>query len=164
MNSSKKCQKCKNVFFKKPSHSYEKFRKEKHFCSFICYQAYRVTHKKKYAHTFAQLGNSLKLGKTGQLSWNKKYENGPPQEVVRGWRNKASRKYASDPANRIKRKARSFLNDRIRDGSVIRLPCESCKNPKSEAHHHKGYAQEHWLHVQWLCKKCHCKLHKDLTH
>jgi hypothetical protein len=23
------------------------------------------------------------------------------------------------------------------------------------AHHHKGYAHEHWLDVQWLCRSCH---------
>ena len=45
-----------------------------------------------------------------------------------------------------------------RDGTLTQRPC-SCGNPKSEAHHHKGYAPEHWLDVEWLCKKCHAAAH-----
>jgi hypothetical protein len=35
-----------------------------------------------------------------------------------------------------------------------------CGTPKTEAHHHLGYAEEHWLDVQWLCKKHHREVHK----
>lgn len=24
-----------------------------------------------------------------------------------------------------------------------------------EAHHHKGYDEDHWLDVVWLCRSCH---------
>lgn len=34
--------------------------------------------------------------------------------------------------------------------------CQRCHRAKPlEAHHHKGYAKEHRLDVQWLCQPCH---------
>lgn len=46
----------------------------------------------------------------------------------------------------------------IRDGTLVRPHrCEWCgKECKPEAHH-PSYAEEDWLNVVWLCKKCHGK-------
>jgi predicted DNA-binding transcriptional regulator AlpA len=41
-------------------------------------------------------------------------------------------------------------------GRLIRQPCEWCGNAKAEAHH-SDYTKP--LHVQWLCRSCHVRLH-----
>jgi hypothetical protein len=45
----------------------------------------------------------------------------------------------------------------IRSGQLTRPDgCASCgRTMHLVAHHHLGYAPEHWLDVQWLCRKCH---------
>lgn len=35
-----------------------------------------------------------------------------------------------------------------------------CGNPRTEAHHHLGYALEHWLDVVWLCRTHHREQHR----
>lgn len=38
--------------------------------------------------------------------------------------------------------------------------CSQCRKPcKPQAHHHKGYARENWLSIQWLCHSCHGLAH-----
>ena len=39
--------------------------------------------------------------------------------------------------------------------------CERCGAVKRlHAHHHLGYAREHWLDVRWLCSPCHRTVHR----
>jgi hypothetical protein len=52
-------------------------------------------------------------------------------------------------------KARMAVNNAVVAGKLTRLPCTICDNPNSEGHHYLGYAKEHWLDVQWLCRKHH---------
>lgn len=49
--------------------------------------------------------------------------------------------------------ARMKVYRAIRAGKLKRLPCEVCGDPKSEAHHHRGY--EYPLEVQFLCRLHH---------
>ena len=56
--------------------------------------------------------------------------------------------------------AHHAVNNAIRGGYLIRLPCEVCGEPKSEGHHFLGHVKEHWFDIQWLCKKHHSELHK----
>lgn len=48
----------------------------------------------------------------------------------------------------------------LRSGRLVRLPCADCGSPHSEAHHHLGYALEHRLTVQWLCRVHHKRRHR----
>lgn len=60
--------------------------------------------------------------------------------------------------------ARKAVNNAIRAGTFQRLPCEVCGAVRSEAHHHKGYEQEHWFDVRWLCRRHHIEEHKSMDH
>ena len=44
--------------------------------------------------------------------------------------------------------------------SLKKSPCEICGEEKAEAHHW-NYKKEYWLDIQWLCKDCHRKWHKQ---
>lgn len=55
-----------------------------------------------------------------------------------------------------KYKANYLAGDAIRDGRLIRQPCEKCGNPKTEAHH-DDYSKP--LDVRWLCFKHHREHH-----
>lgn len=55
-----------------------------------------------------------------------------------------------------KRRAAYLTSNAIRDGRLIRQPCEKCGNPKSEAHH-DDYSQP--LAVRWLCRGHHLEHH-----
>lgn len=52
----------------------------------------------------------------------------------------------------------------IRDGVLIRPDtCQRCgKGGRIHAHHHLGYAEEHWLDVAWLCSSCHRVTHLEM--
>lgn len=56
--------------------------------------------------------------------------------------------------------ARSAVAIAVRQGLARPTECERCgKTKRLDAHHHKGYAQRHWLDVQWLCRSCHRYAH-----
>lgn len=52
--------------------------------------------------------------------------------------------------------ARQALHRAIKRGEVLRLRCENCGNPRSQAHHH-DYSKP--LDVIWLCQRCHAEEH-----
>lgn len=53
-------------------------------------------------------------------------------------------------------KANNIVNNAIRDGKIIKLPCKVCGNKNVHAHH-SDYTKP--LEVTWLCPKHH-KLYK----
>ena len=62
--------------------------------------------------------------------------------------------------NPEKRRAHDVLNYALRCGRITRLPCAECGSPQSEAHHPNGYDEEHWLDVEWLCRRHHKERHR----
>jgi len=54
--------------------------------------------------------------------------------------------------------ARRAVNNALKKG-IIKRPagvCFWCGNVgRLEANHYKGYAQEHWLTIEWACHSCH---------
>lgn len=69
-------------------------------------------------------------------------------------------KYRRD--NRLKCKARSYLNNAIRDKKLQRPDtCELCNKIVGQANiradHYKGYDMSNWFNVQWICIKCDSK-------
>ena len=60
--------------------------------------------------------------------------------------------------NGDKHRARSLVNVRIRRGTLVSpstLLCVDCGGPASEYDHYLGYAPEHKLDVQAVCRPCH---------
>lgn len=55
-----------------------------------------------------------------------------------------------------KARANRMVSNAVKSGKLIRLPCEKCGNPKSEAHH-DDYSKP--LDVRWLCFKHHREHH-----
>lgn len=70
--------------------------------------------------------------------------------------NQAARKWVAN--NTIKRAAHILVGNSVRDGKLIKLPCEICGNNKSNAHH-DDYAKP--LDVRWLCDEHHREWHKE---
>lgn len=68
-----------------------------------------------------------------------------------GWRAKMPRK---NP-HATKKQARRMLRTAIKNGSVLRHPCETC-GATAQAHH-SNYDEP--LNVRWLCPKHHMVLH-----
>lgn len=59
--------------------------------------------------------------------------------------------------NPIKRSASTAVNNAIRDGRLIRQPCEVCGAERAQAHH-DDYSKP--LDVRWLCTTHHAEWHK----
>jgi hypothetical protein len=62
---------------------------------------------------------------------------------IRGCRNKPA-----TPTAQFKRSVRTIIGNALRDGRIVKVPCEICGNPKSQAHH-DDYSKP--LEVRWLC-------------
>jgi hypothetical protein len=56
----------------------------------------------------------------------------------------------------IKGRAHAALARAIKDGTIVRQPCEVCGNPKAVAHH-DNYLRP--LDVRFLCRSCHARFH-----
>jgi len=57
-----------------------------------------------------------------------------------------------------KRRAHNMASNAIRDGKLIRQPCEKCGEQKADAHH-DDYSKP--LDVRWLCRGHHSQYHKE---
>jgi hypothetical protein len=59
--------------------------------------------------------------------------------------------------NPEKRAAQVAVGNAVRDGKLVRQPCEVCGNPKSDGHH-DDYSKP--LEVRWLCRTHHMEHHR----
>lgn len=82
-------------------------------------------------------------------------------EEVKAWRANNKEKAAAGykrtyEKNKHKCHCRTITGQAVKDGRLIKLPCE-CGDTNVEAHHH-DYDKP--LDVTWMCEKCHRKLHR----
>lgn len=63
--------------------------------------------------------------------------------------------------NPNKHRSRQKVSNAIRDGRLLKKPCEVCGNVKVEAHH-TDYRRP--LYVKWLCKKHHNEIENKNTY
>ncbi len=75
----------------------------------------------------------------------------------------AVKKYVAKRRNKSPEKylASYLTSNAIRDGRLIREPCEVCRGKKSEAHH-EDYNKP--LDVIWLCRKHHLERHGKVSY
>lgn len=99
-------------------------------------RAYYLANRERVIRTEKQYKKTARGREVGRASW--------------------ARQHARDP-NRFR--ARLAVARAVKRGDLVRQPC-GCGSKKVEAHHHKGYAEQHWLDVVWLCKRCHDAEHK----
>lgn len=79
----------------------------------------------------------------------------------KSWLSKWVREYRLK--NPLKHGARDAVKSALQKGILVKGDCSKCGS-KSEVqgHHHKGYEEENWLNVIWLCRTCHNKEHGKL--
>lgn len=70
-------------------------------------------------------------------------------EYAKGYRTRYPKKYA----------ARTALNNAVRAGVIIPLPCEVCGSTYSVHGHHDDYSKQ--LNVRWLCAAHHKQWHEE---
>lgn len=75
-------------------------------------------------------------------------------------RNYAKRKAYDKARDPLKTRARRLVRNRVFRGTLTKLPCEICGDPKSQAHH-ENYSQP--LDIKWLCAKHHKEAHTPKT-
>lgn len=85
------------------------------------------------------------------VAYDKRREKTPER---RAFKSAAQRLYRE--RNPQKRAARVIVSNAIRDGRLLRQPCEGCGSEKVHAHH-EDYTKP--LDVRWLCKDCHWHEH-----
>lgn len=59
-----------------------------------------------------------------------------------------------------RRKAREKVAGAIRQGRLVRQPCERCGSEEKTDAHHSDYTKP--LQVEWLCHNCHEAEHADM--
>lgn len=60
---------------------------------------------------------------------------------------------------RRKMNCRSYANQYLKHGRIKKYDCEKCGDKNSQMHH-IDYSKP--LLIDWLCRPCHLKLHKEL--
>jgi len=58
-------------------------------------------------------------------------------------------------------RARDAVSNAVRDGRLVRQPCEVCGEVKAHGHH-DDYSKP--LDVRWLCRKHHLEVHGKVAH
>ena len=70
----------------------------------------------------------------------------------------AQRAYKKDPQKVL---ARNAVLIELRAGRLVRPDACACGQSPVQAHHHKGYEQENWLEIEWICSACHARTHLE---
>ncbi len=167
---TKQCPKCKEV---KDFSEFYKSHSQKHNLQTYCKDCIKIYQKsekgkaaqRKYKKTkkgkvSTKRYHQTKKGKIAQKATHKRYTQNANGKAAR---KRGSAKQRIKFPTRIK--ARSIVTRAIQLGNILHptaLKC-TCGNPAKQYHHHKGYAEEHYLDVIPICAKCHYVYTKILT-
>ena len=124
-------------------------------CSRNELRKYRHKNREKFNEQRREYAkNNRKIFSDSYLKWSKT-ENG--RAVI----DRLSWKYRH--VTRVKQvKAADRLNSAVKGGKISKESCVVCGVEKVQGHHYKGYEEENWLKVIWLCVDHHRETHRDL--
>jgi hypothetical protein len=94
--------------------------------------------------------------KANRLARIDQYDAYERERAQRPARKAAAQRYLKERRPPEKRRANIAVGNAIRDGRLLRQPCEVCGAAKAEAHH-DDYTRP--LDVRWLCRKHHLEHH-----
>lgn len=119
-----------------------------------CYQrAWRAKNPDKVKAAKDKWGKTRdRAGDPKSLEYSKQYREKNMSRIVAGdrVRNKI------DPRRRI---ARNAIASAVRYGTMTRLPCEVCGEPRTQGHH-EDYDKP--LDVVWFCTRHHAARHREM--
>lgn len=90
----------------------------------------------------------------------KRYQQAMKKDPAAVARMRANRKAWANKRS-IQRKAHIAVGNAIRDGKLIKSPCERCGTTKAICAHHENY--HHPLDINWLCRDCHGIRHREIN-
>lgn len=119
----------------------------------------RKERQKRYRLIRKEKGKPVVSGKMPRdyhREYDKDYYKKPEK---REKRNALARKYQKAPKTAPRWKARRAVRQAVLNGTLKRLPCEVCGEPKTHGHH-DDYSKP--LDVRWLCPKHHVEHHNKI--
>ena len=133
----KKCSKCGE---EKDASQFQKRMASKDFLTSSCKSCLKERDKKRDQDP-------------ARIQMKKDYSTTEKGKAARG---RAQKKWLE--SNPVKRAVHITTGNAIRDGKLIKMPCECCEDKVVHAHH-DDYAKP--LEVRWLCSKCHERWHEE---
>jgi hypothetical protein len=88
---------------------------------------------------------------TTRISYEKERSNNADRKVARIKYQKEGRE-----RNALAYKSHNAVSSAIREGRIVKQPCQKCGLEKAEAHH-PDYSKP--LEIEWLCRPCHMLEH-----
>ena len=92
----------------------------------------------------------------GQVRASTERQKAEDPEGYRKRHRKAVRRHVDKYPGR--RKARTAVGNALRDGRLVKGPCEGCGEAEGVQAHHDDYSRP--LDVRWLCRSCHGVEHR----
>lgn len=158
MANEKKCTQCGVIkpfseFYRRKD-SNQTHRSQCKQCTAVSCAKYQKTEKGRQVNKNA----TSKYRKTfyGKRKIDEYYKSELGIEALRKKRKKLKQNYPE------KIKARDAVNNAIKSGALVKLPCKICGSTKKIEAHHESYKEDKWLNVRWLCSNHHLELHKKL--
>lgn len=113
-----------------------------------------------YSYTREGTPGRLKQKAESQARYRKKMKALGLYKTKRGNRGVQTRRWLGKEENKIKRVAHLAVFDAVRNGTLVRLPCEVCGENRAMGHH-DDYTKP--LEVRWLCARHHYEHHKNMS-
>lgn len=116
-----------------------------------CHKAAMITNRRKRLEYYQEYDR-----KRGNLPHRVKARQEYADTLPQEYKNELSWKWIR--RNPQKRIAHIIAGNAIRNGTLVKQPCEACGEKVVEAHH-DDYSKP--LTVRWLCRICHTRHHKE---